>query len=430
MDSPGLGGPELRRLRTHPATGSIDTDSTGIMALDDDLLVAVLTSGIVSRGGLPTLRAADLARLACVSRRFANGLVQSAAKVTVGCWVARPWPCASLQARERARTARRAHESWLAALRAIEALPPVHFIATGAADLDRAIGGGLATGSITEVLGARRSGKSSLAHATAVTAQLGGGLAMVIDLTGSFDPRYLLPVADRHGLDRASALRGVHIAHVAGRSTQEKGGNLLRLLGRVAPRMHKAQLDGEPFKLLCVESACHLHHESRVGLSNERDAVMKALRAICDEFHVAVIVTVQLPEPAKVSAGPAFPNEKHLGNLLTAELAAYQRCFHCPDDDNVITTRIWLQTVTKLFRPQTTLSLTRTVFSASVRWPGEERGFPGDTSLHAVPFQDPCEYVEATSRLDIECEEELDGYDEYAHDGDGEVDDDLELDDY
>ena len=45
-------------------------------------------------------------------------------------------------------------------------------LTTGSSDLDRLLGGGLETGSITEVFGEFRSGKTQLCHMLAVTCQV------------------------------------------------------------------------------------------------------------------------------------------------------------------------------------------------------------------------------------------------------------------
>lgn len=45
-------------------------------------------------------------------------------------------------------------------------------IATGSRELDKLLGGGLETGSVTELIGDFRSGKTQIAHTLAVTCQL------------------------------------------------------------------------------------------------------------------------------------------------------------------------------------------------------------------------------------------------------------------
>ncbi|XP_074603989.1 DNA repair protein RAD51 homolog 1-like [Brevipalpus obovatus] len=67
-------------------------------------------------------------------------------------------------------------------------------ISTGSQQLDQLLGGGFETGSITEIFGEFRTGKSQICHALAVNCQLpveqGGaeGKAMYIDTEGTFRP--------------------------------------------------------------------------------------------------------------------------------------------------------------------------------------------------------------------------------------------------
>lgn len=77
------------------------------------------------------------------------------------------------------------------------------YLTTGSKELDRLLGGGLETGSITEIFGEFRTGKTQLCHMLAVTCQLpadqGGasGKCMYIDTEGTFRPERLLAVAQR-----------------------------------------------------------------------------------------------------------------------------------------------------------------------------------------------------------------------------------------
>lgn len=45
-------------------------------------------------------------------------------------------------------------------------------LTTGSAELDRLLGGGIETGSITEIFGEFRTGKSQLCHTLAITCQV------------------------------------------------------------------------------------------------------------------------------------------------------------------------------------------------------------------------------------------------------------------
>ena len=79
-------------------------------------------------------------------------------------------------------------------------------LTTGSAELDGLLKGGIETGSITELFGEFRTGKSQLCHTLAVTCQLpidmGGaeGKCLYIDTEGTFRPERLLAVAERYGL--------------------------------------------------------------------------------------------------------------------------------------------------------------------------------------------------------------------------------------
>ena len=73
--------------------------------------------------------------------------------------------------------------------------------------IDTLLGGGVETGSITEVFGEFRTGKSQLCHTLAVTCQLpidmggGEGKCLYIDTEGTFRPNRLVSIAQRYGLN-------------------------------------------------------------------------------------------------------------------------------------------------------------------------------------------------------------------------------------
>ena len=80
-------------------------------------------------------------------------------------------------------------------------------LTTGSRELDALLKGGIETGSITEIFGEFRTGKTQLCHTLCVTSQLpleqGGaeGKAMYIDTEGTFRPERLVEIAERFGLD-------------------------------------------------------------------------------------------------------------------------------------------------------------------------------------------------------------------------------------
>ncbi|TYI25296.1 hypothetical protein ES332_A05G040300v1 [Gossypium tomentosum] len=91
-------------------------------------------------------------------------------------------------------------------------------ITSGSSELDKILEGGIETGSITEIYGEFRSGKTQLCHTLCVTCQLpldqggGEGKAMYIDAKGTFRPQRLLQIAERFGLNGADVLENVAYA--------------------------------------------------------------------------------------------------------------------------------------------------------------------------------------------------------------------------
>src|ERR1700733_14035651 len=91
-------------------------------------------------------------------------------------------------------------------------------ITTGSKQLDALLGGGIETGSMTEIFGEFRTGKSQICHTLAVTCQLpidmggGDGNCLYIDPEGTFRPVRLLSVAERYGLKGEEVLDNIAYA--------------------------------------------------------------------------------------------------------------------------------------------------------------------------------------------------------------------------
>lgn len=60
------------------------------------------------------------------------------------------------------------------------------YVTTGSRELDKALGGGIETGSITELFGEFRTGKSQLCHTLAVSCQVSTHIYIIITLYISF----------------------------------------------------------------------------------------------------------------------------------------------------------------------------------------------------------------------------------------------------
>merc|ERR1711991_931722 len=91
-------------------------------------------------------------------------------------------------------------------------------ISTGSTELDKMLAGGIETGSITEIFGEFRTGKTQLCHTLAVTCQLplssgeGEGKCLYVDTEGTFRPERLVAIAERFGLPGEDVLDNVAYA--------------------------------------------------------------------------------------------------------------------------------------------------------------------------------------------------------------------------
>ena len=85
-------------------------------------------------------------------------------------------------------------------------------ITTGSSDLDALLGGGIETGSLTEIFGEFRTGKTQMMHTLAVTSQCpldrGGaeGKVIYIDTEGTFRPARIMEIAERFGMNKVRVL--------------------------------------------------------------------------------------------------------------------------------------------------------------------------------------------------------------------------------
>ncbi|RCI04235.1 hypothetical protein CU098_007848 [Rhizopus stolonifer] len=118
------------------------------------------------------------------------------------------------------------------------------YVTTGSRELDKALGGGIETGSITELFGEFRTGKSQLCHTLAVSCQLsldrGGaeGKCLYIDTEGTFRPSRILSIASRFSLLIVDSVIALYRTDYSGRGElslrQMHLGKFLRSLQRIA----------------------------------------------------------------------------------------------------------------------------------------------------------------------------------------------------
>lgn len=193
-------------------------------------------------------------------------------------------------------------------------------ITTGSKNLDTLLGGGIETGSITELFGEFRTGKSQICHTLSVTCQLpfdmggGEGKCLYIDTEGTFRPTRLLSVANRFGLEGEEVLDNVAYARAYNSEHQ------LQLLQQAAQMMVETR-----FSLLIVDSATSLYrtdYNGRGELSARQSHMakfMRTLQRLADEFGIAVVITNQVV--AQVDGGPSAmfnpdPKKPIGGNII------------------------------------------------------------------------------------------------------------------
>ena len=201
------------------------------------------------------------------------------------------------------------------------------FITTGCVDLDNILGGGIEAGSITELYGEFRTGKTQLCHTLAVTSQMGcdkgggEGRCMYIDTEGTFRPQRLVAIAERYGLETNGVLDNV--AYARAHNTEHQ----MDLLVAAAGMMSESR-----FSLIIVDSVTALFrsdYQGRGELSERQIKLgqfMRQLSRLASDFGVAVLVTNQVV--SCVDGGAAMfagPQVKPIGGNILAH-ASTTRC--------------------------------------------------------------------------------------------------------
>ncbi|XP_046456960.1 DNA repair protein RAD51 homolog A-like [Daphnia pulex] len=192
-------------------------------------------------------------------------------------------------------------------------------VTTGSKELDKLLGGGIETGSITEIFGEFRTGKTQLCLTLAVTCQLpidsGGaeGKCLYIDTEGTFRPERLLAVAERYGLSGSDVLDNVACARAFNTDHQSQ------LLIQASAMMADSR-----YALLIVDSATALYrtdYSGRGELSARQMHLARFLRMLlrlADEFGVAVVITNQVVAQVDGAAMFAADPKKPIGGNIMA----------------------------------------------------------------------------------------------------------------
>ncbi|KAK3929118.1 DNA repair protein RAD51-like protein 1 [Frankliniella fusca] len=197
-------------------------------------------------------------------------------------------------------------------------------LTTGSAELDRLLGGGIETGSITEIFGEFRTGKTQLCHTLAVTCQLpidqsgGEGKCLYIDTENTFRPERLVAVAERYNLSPTDVLDNVAFARAYNTDHQTK-----LLVMASAMMIESRQANKDIYALLIIDSATALYrtdYSGRGELAARQQHLarfMRMLLRLADEFGVAVVITNQVV--AQVDGASLFaadPKKPIGGNII------------------------------------------------------------------------------------------------------------------
>jgi len=192
-------------------------------------------------------------------------------------------------------------------------------VSTGSKELDKLLQGGIETGSITEIFGEFRTGKTQLCHQLCVTCQLpleqggGEGKALYIDTEGTFRPERLLAIAERYGLNGEDVLDNIAYAKAYNSDHQSQ------LLLQASAMMSESR-----FALLVVDSATALYRTDYSGRGElyarqmHLARFLRTLARLADEFGVAVVITNQVVAQVDGQGGAFNPDPKKPigGNIM------------------------------------------------------------------------------------------------------------------
>ncbi|ETO07493.1 DNA repair protein [Reticulomyxa filosa] len=168
-------------------------------------------------------------------------------------------------------------------------------LSTGSSQLNELLGGGVETGSITEIFGEFATGKTQICHSLCVYCQMpmdyggGAGCAMYIDTEGTFRPERIVQICEGIGLDSSDTLNNITFARAYNSDHQ------MKLLSEATRLMSESR-----YALVVVDSATALFRSEYIGrgeLSVRQQMLgrfMRELLHICDVFGVAVVITNQV----------------------------------------------------------------------------------------------------------------------------------------
>jgi DNA repair protein RAD51 len=192
-------------------------------------------------------------------------------------------------------------------------------LTTGSRELDSILGGGIETGSITELFGEFRTGKTQLCHTLCVTCQLsidrggGEGRVLYIDTEGTFRPERIVAIAERFNLNQQDVLDNVAFARAYNTDHQ------MELLNQACAMMAESR-----YAVLIVDSATGLYRTDYTGRGElaprqqHMARFLRKLQRLADEFGIAVVITNQVIAQVDGSSCYVSDPKKPMGGNVIA----------------------------------------------------------------------------------------------------------------
>lgn len=199
-------------------------------------------------------------------------------------------------------------------------------VTTGSQELNKLLGGGVESKSITEIYGEYRTGKTQLCHTLAVTCQLpidhGGAAARVawIDTEGTFRPERIREIAEARGLDGNAVLENIALCRAYNSDHQ---GRIIEACGALF-----ADDSNGCFRLLIIDSIMALFRSDYSGRGELAERQQKLnqclskLTRLANEYNIAIVMTNQMTANPGAMA-MADPN-KPIGGHIIAHASAHR----------------------------------------------------------------------------------------------------------
>jgi len=211
---------------------------------------------------------------------------------------------------------------FMAAKELAEKARPKPRCTTGSKELDRILGGGIETGTVTELIGEFAGGKTQICMTLSVMAQrppeeggFGGGVA-VIDTENTFNTTRVTQIARERGYDPDETLEGILVAPAY-------NANHLSLLIR---SLHKIVQENHIRLVICDSLIAHFRSEY-IGRANLADRQQLLASCLGDLLRIAAANDVAVGLTNQMQANPSgyFSNpNRPAGGHIMAHAATYR----------------------------------------------------------------------------------------------------------